>query len=358
MVYLWAMIPQIFLLWVWGVLATVAMLGCSSSFMKVETTTPGAAVFVNDSAAGVTPWVGSIRKDSAHVVIEKNGIVLHDTTFQPNIHGQLLWGGILTSSLASVSVGYYTHNTPLLVAGLGLELLALMAPSLQIDHTLKIPQTAPSPHEPPAFWDKAEIAEVIQYRRSATKNLDTLYHTDSLCYEPARQALWIYDSAIRARKPLDVKQTKRCLPGSYEFKKKDSPWKYIGAGAFMGATTYSLVPFIVGEEFQTAWTISGLIIGTFSGLAAWGFSPLHVRCEEHQDSLAYQQWLMQRTCRIPHASPPPITESLSNGIRVIQLPSPSGPSEPIPSDAFPENAFPPETESPKNTDDPVIFTPD
>lgn len=358
MVYLWAMIPQKFLLWVWGLWATVAMLGCSSSFIKVETTTPGAAVFVNDSAAGVTPWVGSIRKDSAHVVVEKNGMVLHDTTFQPNIHGQLLWGGILTSSLASVSVGAYTQSTPLLLAGLGLELLAIMAPTIQIDHTLKITPSATGSQDPLPFWNKTETLEVIQYRRSATQNLDTLYHTDSLCYEPSRQALWIYDSAIRARKPLDVKQTKRCLPGSYEFKKKDSPWKYIATGALMGAATYSMVPLIIGEEFHIIWSIAGSLLGSLTGFTLWRGAPSHVRCEEYQDSLQYQQWLMQRTCRIPHAPALPVEEPLSNEIRVIQLPSPAVSSEPMPSDAFPENAFPPETESSENTDDPVIFTPD
>lgn len=352
------------------VACAMALSACSRSYMKVETPQPGAAVFVNDSAVGTTPWTGLIDKGPARMLVEHNGTVLQDTAFLANSNGQYLWSGLFYGGFTVAMVGYYGFGSaPLLFLGGSVEMgTAFFGRSLMIDHKLSAQdQPAPAARTRPFLHGTGR--QILQLQ-GKTARADTLIRTDSLCYESRRQTVWTHDAQKNRHLPVSASALSRCQPGTHTQWKSDPVLPYLLGGAAIGATTLGLITTSLSNESNGSETsplqkfqigaIWGAPIGALMGLYTWNLAPEHERCDELQDSVAFRKWLEEYPCQgeplapkeiapasaakptseptttpaaesvveptvepVAEQAPPAITPALPGNIRVIQFPTQS-----------------------------------
>lgn len=197
-----------------GYMATSLLLGaCAKSFVRVETENPGAAVFVNDSAVGVTPFAS---KGASHMQVERNGSVLLDTSFMANTNGQSLLSSLFFGGATVGLGGYWLLNSPtLLFVGGGLEMgMALFGRNIMIDHKLSLKSSIPAPPRAGPFQHGAGRQTLQILHADSMGRADTLYKSDSHCYESRRQAVWTYDVRNSTHKAIAVNALGRCMPGA------------------------------------------------------------------------------------------------------------------------------------------------
>jgi len=344
------------------VVCTVILSACSRSYLKVETPQPGAAVFVNDSAVGTTPWTGLIDKGPTRMLVEHNGAVLQDTAFQANSNGQYLWSGLFYGGFTVAMVGYYGFGSaPLLFLGGGVEMgTALFGRSLMIDHKLSA-QDQPAPAARPQPFLHGTGRQILQLQ-GKTARADTLIRTDSLCYESRRQTVWTHDAQKNRHLPVAASALSRCQPGTPIEWKNDPVLPYLLGGAAIGATMFGLMTATLSDESNGSETsplqkfqigaIWGAPIGALMGLYTWSLTPEHERCDELQDSVAFRKWLEEYPCQgeplapreiapasavkpaaepiatpvadpVAEQAPTTIAPTLPENIRVIQFPTQS-----------------------------------
>jgi len=308
------------------------LVSCASSNVKVDSPAGHAAVFVNDSAVGLTPWNGRIPLGSTRISVEKNGQVLHDTSFLANNHGQILWHSLVLGGGTLGLGGYLVFNSmPLLLLGASAEMGGiLMSSYLLTDHKIELSGQAP-PHGFALYGTgRQTLRKLLQ---DTLGRADTLFRTDSLCYESKRQTVWAYDHAQAAHRPFALKALGRCLPNSETRWVNDPVWPYLGynsaamglLGAFMGA----IAPEMPGnnssrfEQIQIL-TLVGAGAGVLYGFYFWTHSPKHEVCTPMQDPDEFLQWLRQYPCEgagLPVPATPPTNDATPAGeLRVIQFP--------------------------------------
>lgn len=298
-----------------GCIAASLLLGaCARSFVRVETENPGAAVFVNDSAMGVTPWKGLINKGPSHMQVERNGSILLDTSFVANTNGQYLFNSLFFGG-ATVGLGGYwlLNSSTLLFMGGGLEMgMALFGRDVMIDHKLSLNSSmlAPPRAEPFLHGTGRQTFQILH--ADSMGRADTLYRTDSLCYESRRQTVWTYDIRNSTHKPIAASALGRCMPGAKTQWKNDPLLPYLGYGILSGAITFGIMNGLddsyanqdlgTAEKVKTGAILGGTI-GFFTGLIIWAISDEHERCAPMQDSLEFHKWLEQYPCQSTAATP-------------------------------------------------------
>lgn len=282
---------------------------CSTSRLQVKSATDNAAVFVNDSAAGLAPWNGTVAAGKAHIVLEKNGVKLMDSAFTAGYTRQII-GNTLTFGGAGVAVlGLWQGNLPLAMGGFAAEVAPILfVPGLlRYDHALTGPLGTPPPPSEEFFSVAGPMA--LQTHRSVSTEIDTVFQTDSLCYEPARKAIWIYDNARKTRRPLALAATHGCRPGTPVEKHKQSLWPFLGLSVAtmvpMGASLAAVYPNFESSssrsdgdlgERATTGAIIGAVAGVAYGLLFWGMSPMHVQCDDLIPQDQFEKWLATHPC--------------------------------------------------------------
>ena len=300
--------------------------GCSQALVKVESATPGAAVFVNDSAVGLTHWSGLLNSGPAEIEVERDGVTSLDTTLRIwHGLGRVLWWGVALGGTTVMEYCYLSGSgtVALLLAGANIGFLTFGS-GLMVDHSFHAPLIS--------LLDARKSLpplHAIPYLYLQVKNKDTLVGTDSICWEPKRQTLWTWDHFRDQRHPYAINAINGCVLGSPQVWERDPLLPAIGVG--IAVTTSVFGTWELGhpeDEYEVKTNTArvkevalyGVTVGAFMGWFSWAMSPKHQRCEYLQDSIAFRERIAKYPCQsasVDSVVPVQTAPDTANGIRVI-----------------------------------------
>lgn len=278
------------------IILVVGILGCADARFKVESTPSGAAVFVNDSAVGNTPWVGNISPGKRTVKIEEHGYLIFSDTFTLQAHWKrnYLAPIFMLGGLSSGIWGISQNNLSIEILGLGIHLVGLGIAAYP-DTLLQVKlQKGDSLTEKTLVQEKRKMYPVGM-QRFQLPEAKKLSVTDSVCWDQKQRTLWIFDNQKQLQRPFAIDAVQRCDDQSGTSSTRPHFWKFWAAATAISFGIFSTVGYHTAEETLGWLSISALVGATFAWIP-WLMIPDNEICERQSDPLATQQWMLQYPC--------------------------------------------------------------